>query len=129
MEVGEHDHSEGPKVDGVLDQVHQFVHAFGVDWTVHHDFLSLTEVKDIKVEVEKVMLFVLLGMWRVDEVVSDFDHVVVKVNMTINKGVESRHKSSMQITVQTNMLKDYSIFLKIENCDFEILALSELGHL
>ena len=42
VKIGEYNHSECSEIDRVLDQVHQFVHAFGVDRTIHHDFLSLT---------------------------------------------------------------------------------------
>jgi len=83
--------------------------------------LSIGHLENVVVEIEHIIFCQGMVMSLLNEIISDFDDIVVKVNMTVDQGVTSRFKSSDQSRLSDEFFKNSFVIIQIKQLKYLFL--------
>ena len=79
--------------------------------------LTIVHRENVKVEIKNFVLCQTMAMLLSDEILPDFNHVVIEIDMSINQGVETRLQSAYQGRLSNIQLKDSFVSFQIKHLE------------
>ena len=119
MQIWEDHQLFGLQIEVVDHNVQKFVALERIERRIHLDLLVVLEVQDLVILVEDLIVVEVSGELVLDQVVSDLDDVIIKVDMAVDQGVGARAQDSLQGRILYQRLQDDLVVL-LEVIDFQV---------
>ena len=119
MQIWEDHQLFGLQIEVVDHNVQKFVALERIERRIHLDLLVVLEVQDLVILVEYLIVVEVSGELVLDQVVSDLDDVIIKVDMAVDQGVGARAQDSLQGRILYQRLQDDLVVL-LEVIDFQV---------
>lgn len=127
MEVRQHHERSAPLVMSICYDIAEPMRELRVQGCVGSHNQSFIKIKDVKVVVEDLVLFVLVVVEVLEQIVPYLYHVVVVVYVTINEGVHPGEHATDQWLVLDACLELHLVCLKVEDVEGVHVILIPIG--